>query len=103
MKYKEDIRMKYIGTEEQLLDFGYNVLEEGFFALKDTGILDKKGGHIEVYIALDNDDAGKWYFKQNMISFNNPDHDYEYYIKDFIQDLMKAGLVEVQECIKHYF
>jgi hypothetical protein len=90
-------RYKYIGTEEELELFGYEVNSEDC-ALKETDDKDENEHYIEIYIALDpNNNMESECFKYGMISFNNVYHDKKYDITNYIQDLIDEKLVEVIE------
>ena len=88
-------RYKYTGTEEQLEEFGYEVNSDDC-AIKEVGE-DTDETTIEIYIRLNphSNILTSWYFNYHMISFNYAPHDHEFDVKDFIKDLIEAGLVEV--------
>lgn len=87
-------RYKYIGTPDQLKEFGYEV--NSSWAAKEMGE-DEDETVIEIYIQLDphSNILTSWYFNYRMISFNYTPHDTEFDVKDYIQDLIDAGLIEV--------
>jgi hypothetical protein len=84
-------RYKYTGTPEQLEEFGYEVTSD--WASKEVAE-DEDETIIELYIPFETI-KDVWYFQAGMISFNCAGHDFKFDVKDYIQDLIEAGLVEV--------
>lgn len=88
-------RYKYTGTVEQLEEFGYKV-DRDDCATKEVGE-DEGETMIEIYIQLNphSNILTSWYFNYRMVSFDNHGHDFKFDVKDYIQDLIDAGLIEV--------
>ena len=84
------MKYKYIGTNEQLVKFDYEVRDDGLypFAISNQGFdVEADDGDMIDNIVIDLHIGGDIYW--NMWELHHTD------ITPFIQDLIEAGLVEV--------